>query len=79
MAMHCWCSPVRHSGTHARSHALVTAVLNARPLVWLGKISYSVYMVHTALLLVTGALLDKVFHVPRALGARTAPVRNWSR
>jgi len=41
----------------------VSAVLNARPLVWLGKISYSVYMVHTALLLMTGAVMGKVFHI----------------
>jgi peptidoglycan/LPS O-acetylase OafA/YrhL len=43
--------------------ARVSAVLNARPLVWLGKISYSVYMVHTALLLLTGAVMGKVFHI----------------
>ena len=42
----------------------VSAILNAKPLVWLGKISYSVYMVHAALLLLAGVVLSKGLRVP---------------
>jgi peptidoglycan/LPS O-acetylase OafA/YrhL len=37
---------------------------NSRPLLWLGKVSYSIYMVHMIVLLVIGAVLRVVLHAP---------------
>jgi peptidoglycan/LPS O-acetylase OafA/YrhL len=37
---------------------------NSGPLLWLGKVSYSIYMVHMIVLLVIGAVLRVVFHAP---------------
>ena len=42
----------------------VNQLLNLRPLVWLGKVSYSIYMVHAAVILVLVGILDKALDTP---------------
>ena len=46
----------------------LTQVLLSRPLLRLGKHSYSIYMVHWIVLIQLGAILRAVFHVPLANG-----------
>jgi peptidoglycan/LPS O-acetylase OafA/YrhL len=45
-------------------HTWLTRVLLSRSLLWLGKHSYSIYMVHFFVLVQISALLRVVFHVP---------------
>ena len=47
-------------------HTWLTRALTVRPLLWLGKLSYSIYMVHFFVLVQMGAALRLVFHVPLA-------------
>jgi peptidoglycan/LPS O-acetylase OafA/YrhL len=42
----------------------LTHALTSRPLLWLGKNSYSIYMVHFFVLVQVSAVLRAVFHVP---------------
>ncbi len=45
-------------------HTWVSQVLTTRPLLWLGKHSYSIYMVHFFVLVQITAVLRVVFHIP---------------
>ena len=53
----------------ALSTGLVARVLASRPLVYLGKISYSTYLIHTLILLVMGQLLHRIWPAPEEVGA----------
>jgi len=45
-------------------HTWLTQALSTRPLLWLGKHSYSIYMVHFFVLVQMMAVLRVVFHIP---------------
>jgi peptidoglycan/LPS O-acetylase OafA/YrhL len=45
-------------------HTWLTRALSTRPLLWLGKHSYSIYMVHFFVLVQMVAILRIVFHIP---------------
>jgi peptidoglycan/LPS O-acetylase OafA/YrhL len=45
-------------------HTWLTRILLTRPLLWLGKHSYSIYMVHFFVLVQMSAILRVVFHIP---------------
>jgi len=45
-------------------HTWLTRILMSRPLLWLGKHSYSIYMVHFFVLVQIIAVLRIVFHIP---------------
>ena len=44
----------------ATSQTYLAQILGSRPLVWLGEISYSIYMIHFPVLLVTRRLWERV-------------------
>ena len=57
----------------ARGEGLITRVLSLRPFVWLGTISYSIYMVHA---FVQGRIADLVQVFGKPLGLRIQPKGN---
>jgi peptidoglycan/LPS O-acetylase OafA/YrhL len=71
----------------ARPEGVAVRALTAKPLAWLGKVSYSVYMVHALTIIIAGRILLLVTHsttrgaigiqdVPRA-AAVIAPDSSW--
>jgi peptidoglycan/LPS O-acetylase OafA/YrhL len=45
----------------------IVSLLESRPFLWLGKVSYSIYMVHAAIVWLITQALSAAFHFPRVL------------